>query len=108
MEVIYFYEHPKLNGYDFHQLTNFKHGVEFSFFNDSHDWDKEWRKMLIPLILSLTETYGDNSNRYELLLNQENSMYRVYFKDDTDQVAFKLLWPGEWDPDPVWGDEEDE
>ena len=106
MEVKYFYERPKLNGYNFEQLTDFKYGVEFSFFEDDGDWETPWKKFLIPLIGSLVETYGANPERYEFLVDEEHCMYRVYFKDEEDQVAFKLLYPGDWDPDPVW-DEED-
>ena len=109
METIYFYEEPKLNGYHFDQYTKFKYGVEFTFFDEDGSWERPWRDFLIPLILTITETYGvdPNRERYEFLMETECQMYRILFRDEEDQAAFKLIHPGEWDPDPVWGDEDE-
>ena len=110
MEVIYFYEAPKLDGYHFDAYTRFKYGVEITFFDEDGSWEKPWREFLFPLISTLIETYGADPEykRYEFLMEDECQMYRVLFKDEEDQAAFKLLWPGEWDPDPVWSDDDEE
>ena len=106
MEVIYFHKEPKLNGYYFHRRTNFEHGVQFWF--DEDNYMDAYIDFLIPLVSFLVRTYGEEPGRYELVFSQEDTMYRVYFKDEADQVACKMHYHGEWDPDPVWGDEEDE
>lgn len=102
MKVKYFYSEPKLNGYHFDQRTDFKYGVEITFFDESNNWYDAWREFLIPLVVMITEIYDIDPSRYEFLMETECHMYRILFKDEEDQAGFKLLYPGEWDPDPVW------
>ncbi len=108
MKVIYFYEAPKLDGYHFDKYTKFKYGVEIDFFDEDGSWEGPWRDFLFPLVTALAETYGidQSRKRYEFLMETEFQMYRVLFKDECDQAAFKLMYPGEWDPDPVWSDDD--
>ena len=102
MFVTYFYENPKLNGYSFHPKKGFKHGVEISL------WEGDSTELLIheflfPFHAWLVETYGYDPDRYEPLFDDEADMVRVYFRDEADLAAFKLIW-GEKDGEEFWND----
>ncbi len=108
MKFAYFYEQPILNGYRFSPQKGFKHGVEISFYDRDEygDYYETYEYFLLELIDFLFRTYDHDRKRYEFLMDDEHTLYRVYFRDEADQVAFKLLWGGEWDKEPVYEDEE--
>lgn len=107
MKVIYFYEETQMNRFAYPLNREFKHGVEFGFYDDLN-YSYNFRIFLIPLMGVIIETYGADPARYEILINDEDYTYRIYFRDKEDQAACKLFYPGEWDPDPDWGEEDEE
>lgn len=109
MKVKYFYEKTIVNDGEFHPEKGFKHGAEISFYDRDKFGDTcdQYDYFLLELIDFLFKTYGHDRERYEFLLTgHEYTLYRVYFRDEADQMAFKMLWGGEWDKEPVY-DEED-
>ena len=102
MFVEYFYEKPKLNGYRFHPKKGFKHGVELSLWEGHEGSEMLLDRFIFPFVAWLVETYGYDPKRYEPLFSDEDDMVRVYFRDEEDLTAFKLIWgehPTDWDED---------
>lgn len=80
--------------------NDFKYGVEINLWDNDHDIEMHLEDFIFPFIAWLVETYGYDPKRYEPVFQDEGDVAFVYFRDDEDRAAFKLIWgekEAEWD-----------
>lgn len=101
MFITYFEGEPKYR-YDCRPKKGFKYGVQISLWDNDSDIEIRVEDFMFPLIAWLVETYGNDPKRYEPIFDTESGTAFVYFRDEADTAAFKLIWgenPSEWDDD---------
>ena len=86
--------------YECQPKKGFEYGVEISLWDNDDFTEMEINDFIFPFIAWLVETYSYDPERYEPCFDDESSTAFVYFRDDEDRAAFKLIWgenPSEWD-----------
>ena len=99
MFITYFERKPQYR-YNCHPKKGFKYGVQIDLWENNRGMEMPVEEFMFPLIAWLVETYGYDIKRYEPIFDGESDTAFVYFRDDEDRVAFKLIWgenPSEWD-----------
>ena len=102
MFIEYFKDKPKYR-HRCHPTKGFKYGIQIDLYDDTENgMEISIEDFIFPFIGWLVETYGNNPKRYEPLFDHESDTAFVYFKDNEDRVAFKIIWgerEAEWDDD---------
>lgn len=90
MFVEYFEDKPE-HRWSCKPKKGFKYGVQITLW-DSNGLEMTVEEFLFPFHAWLTETYGYDPKRCEPIFDWESDVVFVYFRDEEDRVAFKLVW----------------